>query len=58
MDTDNLIKHGLDSLTRCGAIPDDRWCYLIQARKEWCPPDMQEATIVTFETAATREVAA
>ncbi len=57
-DVDNLTKQILDSLTACGAIPDDRWCAVIMARKDWCPPDMQEATIVTFETAATREVAA
>lgn len=57
-DVDNLTKQILDSLTACGAIPDDRWCAWIDARKEWCPPDMQEATVVALTSYATGTAAA
>lgn len=49
-DVDNLTKQVLDSLTACGAIPDDRWCWHITATKHWCPTDMQEATIIELVT--------
>jgi Holliday junction resolvase RusA-like endonuclease len=34
-DIDNEVKAILDALVACGAIPDDRYCVELNARKEW-----------------------